>query len=154
MSIYTATRLASVNKEIAWEVLPALKRKWAERLLVRVCRAHVPSLTARNANPAVKFLRLAQRAKFRVLAHYEDTHNVDHSANPLQYVKFTFYPITLVVSRLGGMSFINLENEHQTLLNSTEAISTFLFHHPLALERLTHVAEYPWGRSIGSFLTT
>lgn len=142
-SFSTATRLASVNKELAWDVLPDVKRKWAERLLVRICRAHVPALTARKANPAVTFLRLAQRAKCRVLAHYEDTYNVSHAANPLQYVQFDLgrgYPVDLVVSRLDGMFAINEQTEQQTFLDSTEAISTFLLHHPRALDRLTHDA--------------
>lgn len=148
MSFYDAARLASVNKELAWDVLPDVKRKWAERLLVRMCRAHVPALMARNANPAVTFLRLAQRAKCRALAQYEDTHLVSHAANPLQYVQFELGGrVELVVSRLDGSMFsINLAIEQQTFLDSTEAISTFLLHHPRALDRLKHVAEYPRGQ--------
>ena len=44
------------------------------------------------------------------------------------------------------MQFIKDEVDGEWILDSTEAISSFLENHPRALDRLKHVAEYPWGQ--------
>ena len=150
MSIYNLMQMASLNKEFAW-----VKREWAAKQLQRLYRAYLPAFQARNANPAVAFFCLAQHAKRRVMAQYERTTNVCHAANPLQYVHFSlhvpgvwgsFDAGALVVSRLGWMQFIKDEVDGEWILDSTEAISSFLENHPRALDRLKHVAEYPWGQ--------
>ena len=158
MSIYNVMQMASLNKEFAWEIVFHLKREWAAKQLQRLYRAYLPAFQARNANPAVAFFCLAQHAKRRVMAQYERTTNVCHAANPLQYVQFSlrvpgvwgsFDPGVLVVGRLGWMNFRNHEYDgvdQSIALDSTEAISSFLENHPRALDRLKHVAEYPWGQ--------
>ena len=119
--------------------------EWAAARLLRICRAYVPALRARKANPEVAFLSLALHAKRRALAYNERKEgSVDFCL--IRRIPHTLARIeTLVVTRSGRVQFIDGGVTSQ--LDTVEAISTFLAHHPRALDRLKHVAKYPWGQN-------
>ena len=137
--------LACVSKEFASEIVPGVKKEWAAAMLLRICRAYVPALRARKANPAIAFFSLAQHAKRRALAYNQL--NGRRSTNPLQYVHFVVGRGALVVSRSGDLQFIDdMMDGEWVQLDSRAAISTFLAFHPRAVDRLKHVVEFPWGQ--------
>ena len=140
--------LACVSKEFASEIVPGVKKEWAAARLLRICRAYVPALRARKANPAVAFVLLAQHAKRRALEYNE--RNGRSATSSLQYVHFVVGRVALVVSRFGDMQYIDDvmdEDGEWVQLDSVAAISTFLAHRPWAVDRLKHVAKYPWGQN-------
>ena len=140
--------LACVSKEFASEIVPGVKKEWAAARLLRICRAYVPALRARKANPAVAFFSLAQHAKRRALAYNQRKGR--RATNPLQYVHFVVGRGALVVSRSGDLQFIDDmmdEDGEWVQLDSVAALSTFLAHRPWAVDRLKHVAKYPWGQN-------
>ena len=131
--------------EFVSEVVSCAKREWAAARLLRICRAYVPALRARKANPEVAFLSLALHAKRRALAYNERKEGsvgfclVRRIPNTLARIE------TLVVTRSGRVQFNDGGVTSQ--LDTVAAISTFLAHHPWALDRLKHVAKYPWGQN-------
>ena len=93
--------------EIVSEVVPCAKREWAAARLLRICRAYVPALRARKANPEVAFLSLALHAKRRALA-YNERKEGSVGFCLIRRIPHTLARIeTLVVTRFGCVQFID-----------------------------------------------